>query len=341
MNRLRLRPAHAGCFSSLGLRQAFVSGLIQRDLAQKYADKLKKRAEESGAKDVDELRERVRREIEEERAVQRAKQARLEAAQSVQETSATGNSPPASSLKTRKDSSPVKPLDTILNLSKLLSASPPLTSAQLGALWTAYHARREGVLCSVIPLDMYEQILGRARRWSQFVVPLPRGAKATEEGKEPEGGTEMFFIEWGIHHPPTLPSISTDALGLPTFIPPPDSPLPTGSNPPITTLLFTPLQEYKHRQSFAAPHLALTFYTDLAASYGSVLLRGEITPAQQGEGRWMLSQAEAQALVVAMQRFYLPGSEEAEGLLRCFHEQPEGFKWERLLELSDIGVKLQ
>ncbi|KAG9094086.1 hypothetical protein FRC07_011364 [Ceratobasidium sp. 392] len=340
MNHLRLRLTHAGYLSSLGVRRTFVSGLVQRDLANKYADKLKKRAEESGAKDVEELRDRVRREIAAERARKKAKQTKLEATEPSQQTASSGSSLPTSSLKTRKDSSPVKPLDTILNLPKLLSTSPPLTSAQLGALWTAYHARREGVLCAVVPLDMYEQILARARQWSQFVVPLPRGTKPIEEGQEAEGGTEMFFIEWGIHHSPTLPSPNTDAFGLPTSVPASEAPPPAGHNPAIATLLFTPLQEYKHRQSFAAPHLALTFYTDLAASHGSILLRGEITPAQQGEGRWLLTQAEAQALVVAMQRLYLPGNEEAKELLRCFHERPEEFRWEKLLELSDIGVKL-
>lgn len=187
---------------------------------------------------------------------------------------------------------------------------------------------------------MYEQLLARARRWGQFVVPLPRGAKPVE-GQEAEGGTEMFFIEWGVHHSPPVPSANVDPLGFPIS---PSTPSTEGSNPPILTLLFTPLQEYKHRQSFAAPHLALTFHTDLAATHGAVLLRGEITPAQQGDGRWLLSQEEAQALVVAMQKFYLPGTSEGaserEELLRCFHEKPEEFEWERLLQLSDIGVVL-
>lgn len=189
---------------------------------------------------------------------------------------------------------------------------------------------------------MYEQLLARARRWGQFVVPLPRGTKPAEKGQEAEGGTEMFFVEWGVHHSPPVPSANVDELGLPVSTPA-NSP-PNGSNPAILTLLFTPLQEYKHRQSFAAPHLALTFHTDLAATHGTALLRGEITPAQHGDERWLLSQEEAQALVVAMQKFYLPGtgegSSEREELLKCFHEKPEEFKWERLLELSDIGVVL-
>ncbi|QRV76883.1 F1 ATPase assembly protein 11 [Ceratobasidium sp. AG-Ba] len=340
MNRLHLQLVRPKCAPPV-VRRTFSSAIIRRDLAQKYEEKLKKRAAESGAKDVNELRERVRRELEAEKARKRAEQVKMDATKPTQEATASGSSSPASSLKTRNDSSPIKPLDTILNLSKLLSSSPPLTSAQLGALWTTYHAQKEGVLCAVVPVEMYEQMLDRAKRWNQFVLPLPRGTTPAEgEKKAEDGGTEMFFIEWGVHHSPTLPGTTTDELGLPTA--PPESSLPKGPNPPITTLLFTPLQEYKHRQSFAAPHLALTFYTDLATSHGAVLLRGEITPAQQGEGRWMLSLAEAQALVVAMQRFYLGGEErkEAEELLKTFHERPEEFRWEKLLELSDIGVKL-
>ncbi|CAE6440035.1 unnamed protein product [Rhizoctonia solani] len=342
MNHLRLRLVNPGRFPVVRPHRLFHTSITYYNITQKYEEKLKQRAQKTGAKDIDELRERVKKELEAEKARQRVEKANLESSQSVNDA-LQGNSAPALAVKARKDSSPIKPLDTILNLSKLLSSSPPLTSAQLGALWTAYHARKEGVLCAVVPLGMYEQLLDRAGQYSQFVVPLPRGSKPAEDGKGAEGGTEMFFIEWALHHSPTLPNPNVDELGLPTSQPT-ERPVPTGSNPPIVTLLFTPLQEYKHRQSFAAPHLALTLYTDLAATHGVVLLRGEITPAQSGDGRWLLGQEEAQALIVAMQKFYLPGTgegaKEREELLKCFHERPEEFKWKRLLELSDIGIKL-
>ncbi|CAE6534074.1 unnamed protein product [Rhizoctonia solani] len=342
MNHLRLRLVHPRCLPLARPNSSFSTCIPHHNITQKYGEKLKQRAQETGAKDVYELRERVQRELEAEKARQKAEDVTLKSNQSVNNTP-RGNSPPASAVKARKDSSPIKPLDTIINLSKLLSSSPPLTPAQLGALWGAYHARKEGVLCAVVPLDIYGQLLDRARQYGQFVVPLPRGGKLAEDGKEAEGGTEMFFIEWAVHHSPTLPNPNVDELGLPIFQPT-ESPTLKGSNPPIMTLLFTPLQEYKHRQSFAAPHLALTLYTDLAATHGVVLLRGDITPAQSGDGRWLLGQEEAQALVVAMQKFYLPGTgggvKEREELLKCFHERPEEFKWERLLELSDIGIKL-
>jgi hydrogenase maturation factor HypF (carbamoyltransferase family) len=62
----------------------------------------------SGAKDVEELRERVRRAAEDEKALKRAEQAKVEATQLDQEAHASGSSPPTPVLKVRKDSSPIK-----------------------------------------------------------------------------------------------------------------------------------------------------------------------------------------------------------------------------------------
>jgi ATP synthase F1 complex assembly factor 1 len=116
--------------------------------------------------------------------------------------------------------------------------------------------------------------------------------------------------------------------------------------------LFTPLQEYKLRQSFATPYLILTFYPDFAQTHGIVLLRGEITPSAAAAAaipgqdistaRFLLSQIDAQLLAIGVQKFYLWGNESddsgqkgdrnAEKLLRQFHEQPEEFNWADLLE---------
>jgi len=91
----------------------------------------------------------------------------------------------------------------------------------------------------------------------------------------------------------------------------------------------------------------LTFYTDLAHSHGTILMRGEITPATAGAvsgasdvaqsgGRHLLSQEDAQLLAMQVQRFYLWGGDnegkerEGERLLKAFHEKPEEFKWEEL-----------
>lgn len=163
-----------------------------------------------------------------------------------------------------------------------------------------------------------------------FVVPLPR--PDMEEPTNPDKTNhEFFYMEWGFHHSPPVPSPNEDP-----FAPTPQNQSP---NPRVSTVLFTPLQEYKLRNSFATPYLILTHYTDLVESHGIVLLRGEISPTVAGgssEARFMLSQEDAQQLAMATQKFYLWGEKdgevEGERLLTTFHSKPEEFSWQDLLK---------
>lgn len=164
--------------------------------------------------------------------------------------------------------SPIKPLKDIIDLSKL-EADTEMTSDKIKEMWTAYHTMK-GKLSAVIPTEVYERLIASARQYSQFVLPLPRTIVG---GDDPEGdvqaenlapgekkqGYEMQFMEWG-------------------FMPPVVANVPTP-----TTVLFTPLAEYKLRQEFAQPLLVLTHYTDLAKSKGVVLMRGELTSSEEIE----------------------------------------------------------
>lgn len=172
-------------------------------------------------------------------------------------------------------------------------------------------------------------MIGVARRYSTFVVPLPRVAVGDSKGEDK--AYEFYFMQWGFHGSPSPPSGSPED----PFI----HPSPPSSNlPQVSTILFTPLGEYKLHQTFATPYLVLTHHTDLAKTHGIVLLRGEITASSGGgdgnEGKWMLSQEDAQMLAMGVQRFYLwdEGRGEGERLVKIFHEQPEEFKWEELLK---------
>jgi len=242
--------------------------------------------------------------------------------------------------KVRQDGSPVQPLSSILNVSRIMAS--PHTSAQISALWTAYHASRSngtgrGYVCATIPLDLYQKMTAVASKYPTFVIPLPRPKDPivpVAESRD-EIPHEFYFMEWASHEPPPQPSAyDPDPLGLPLSSPPP-GPSP---NPAVTTILFTSLQEYKMRNSFATPYLVLTHYTDLAQSHGIVLLRGEITPTTAngagGDARYFLSQEDAQLLAMGVQRYYLWGHGDGEGerLLRTFHEKPQEFKWEDLLK---------
>ncbi|EGO28492.1 hypothetical protein SERLADRAFT_359833 [Serpula lacrymans var. lacrymans S7.9] len=252
-----------------------------------------------------------------------------------------------------KTAPPVKPLSSLLNIPLILSPQSPTTPAQLSALWTAYHASRSGgtgrgYVCASVPVGLYENMIGTARKYGSFIVPVPR--LGGEGGKEE--AYEFYFLQWAFHGSPPIPS----ATPSDPFV---ASPLPIGVNPnadgtplpPTSTVLFTPLQEYKLRASFATPFLALTFYPDLARSHGNVLLRGEITASPGGGGaavegkgdeggRFMLTQNDAQLLVMELQKFYLwesgKSTSTAERLLKTFHERPEEFKWEELLEHAKL-----
>ena len=175
-----------------------------------------------------------------------------------------------------------------------------------------------------------------ASKYPTFVIPVPRDApKAGQSGGEDKRAYEFYFMEWGFHGSPVDPQSTTDIFQKPR----------TSNNPQTSTVLFTPLQEYKLRNSFATPYLVLTQYTDLARSHGVVLLRGEITPSTngattEGDGRYMLNQQDAQLLAMGIQKFLLWQDEQGTGptLLKTFHENPSVFEWEALLTHADFSA---
>lgn len=244
------------------------------------------------------------------------------------------------------EKSPVKPLSSIMALDKLQDES----AEKIKELWTGYHTLKNK-LSAAIPVDVYTRLVAKARQYPQFVLPLPRtitsDADESIQPGETKQGYEMQFMEWGF-----LPSASSKHLP--------------------TTVLFTPLAEYKLRQEFAQPLLVLTHYTDLAESKGLVLMRGEITsneeleatptgiaaaekaksqgasveeqerlkaPVQSTSGGRM-SEQDAQLLAMTMQRFYLPNSGgegnalKREELLKSFHEDPEKFRVDVLCDVA-------
>ena len=218
--------------------------------------------------------------------------------------------------------------------------STPHTTNQISGLWTAYHASRSngtgrGYLCATIPLDVYKRMEKNGHSYPSFIVPIPRiqPEQETDHSHQVKENLahEFYFLQWTFHASPPIPSASDDPFVIPTS---------SGSNPQTSVILFTPLQEYKIRNSFATPYLILTMYTDLAETHGIVLLRGEITPSTASGSTsaysYMLSQADAQILAMTLQKFYLwnENSSDSEKLLHAFHKDPQDFKWQDLLEFS-------
>lgn len=203
-----------------------------------------------------------------------------------------------------------------MDLDRVLSS--PHSASDIASLWTAYHSAKSGgtgrgYLSAVIPVSSYEEMLAEASRYPRFVLPLRRPPPVDAPPDSPPA-YEFYFLEWAPHEAPLRRDLGPE------------------SNPRLTTVLLTSLAEFKLRQTYAQPHLVLTNYTDLARSHGIVLMRGEITPAS-GDGRYWLSQEDAQMLCLGLQRFYLTSARDAAraALLHKFHEEPDRFDWQEVI----------
>ncbi|KAI6032078.1 ATP11 protein-domain-containing protein [Pisolithus microcarpus] len=293
----------------------------------KYADKLHQKAKQSGV-DLDELKVQARQEAhrgqkeEAETAfVRKVHPKTIPAADGVTPSTAEKTLPGP-----RTDSSPIKPLSSILNVAKLLATPHP--PSQISALWTAYHASRSGgtgrgYICASLPLDAYNRMTNVAKRYPSFVLPVPRQHRPETSplGNTSEPAHEFFYLQWDFYSTPSQPSATE---------PDPFQSVPSTPScinlPPVSTVLFTPLQEYKLRE-----------ITPSAA----------VTDAKSGRDiadRYLLSQVDAQMLAMGLQEYYLwskgKGAEErdstAEELLRRFHERPNDFDWQELLKRSVV-----
>lgn len=196
-------------------------------------------------------------------------------------------------------------------------------SETIGKLWTGYHIM-QNKLSAAVPSQTYYQMIETAKKFPQFVLPLPR-TTTNEDGAE-EKGYEMYFLQWIMLSVP--PGVSKNT-------------------PPPSAVLFTPLAEYKLRQEFAQPALVLSHYTDFIESKGLVLLRGDITESGGDTPKPAVSQKDAQLLALCLQRFYhldfaLEGwdtdeqAEQRRALLRAFYEQPDKFDINKLIDTALI-----
>ena len=187
----------------------------------------------------------------------------------------------------------------------------------------------------MIPSETYQKMIQVAAKYPVFFLPLERPSPEHDQ----EVAHEFFFMQWDFYDPPPHPLLTPGTPFDEQLPGPPPSATP---NPQPVTVLFTTLQEYKLRQTFALPYLVLTFYTDLATTHDIVLMRGELTASPTSSEKYLLSQEDAQKLGVNLQRFYLPedGDKYAERaeLLKSFHEKPVTFEWEKLLSVAKLGV---
>ncbi|RXK38167.1 hypothetical protein M231_04541 [Tremella mesenterica] len=340
-------------------REAVEKG--KKEYEDKYGHKLKEKMKLEGVTDLEALRNKL---------IPKVKTPPVEASPSRTRDDIVreGSSPvanPGSKVKSREetkgDRSGVKPLSSILNLPLLLLT--PHDPPSISKIWTTYHTTHptlsSSYLSATLPISTYRSMISLAKENPSFVLPLPRqSTKGIEMEKY-----DMYYLQWLFHSSP-IP-IPIPILTSHTNIPIDSEDLTLS---PITSVLFTPLEEYKHRGEWSQPHLVLTHYTDLSNSHGLVLMRGEISPLLSNSSststlgsesstktddqiNWMLSQSQAQLLVLGLQRFYCsevcPDRETSEAaverrarreMLRGMREKPREWNWTSLVDMAYGGL---
>jgi ATP synthase F1 complex assembly factor 1 len=258
---------------------------------------------------------------------------------------------------------PRQPLSQILNLD--LVYAHPHSTKDIATLWQHYHTAHPTLsstfLSATIPPKLYASMVSLAQKYPNFVVPLPRDIEG-QPASTTEPAFEMFYLQWLFHPTPSQTTPQSEGYR--------DTP-----RQPIATVLFTPLAEFKNASEWAQPQLVLTHYPDLhnnpVASttqpppgapqhHPLILMRGEISPAAGTSSivasalpgaNLSLTQAQAQLLALALQRFYCSDvapigeseagrkeREERGRSLRDFRERPAEWDWKGLVRLAYAGV---
>ncbi|KAL8414656.1 hypothetical protein RB594_005752 [Gaeumannomyces avenae] len=306
-----------------------------RRVLDKYRDKLDRKARDEGLAGIDQLKAAYADRIREQRkadAISVPGLDQLLAADGLgpSDAAAVPEAAPASTTATtttttpkndnsNNPSSPGGPQSSgagdgqITPLSEILDLpkARALPVAELTSLWRRQHAGVADSICAVVPAATYAGMEALARLRPQFVLPVPH----------PDAGAEVHFLQW------TFDAATRTA-----------------------TVLFTQLAEYKARGEFAQPHTTATHYTDLAAGGdggdggGVVLMRGIV------DGRRGVKVADAQWLLMCLQRFYGGGggggrdvaaagtderAAERRKLLEWFGTGDERFSIEKLLEETE------
>ena len=292
----------------------FLATQAPQNIAEKYREKLDRKAQAEGLRDIDELKAAYADRIQDLKKRDNVSVPGLDALLADEEphhaqrkTETISQAQTQTQTQTQRPSSSqgsIKPLSEILDLDK----ARQLPVKELSAIWRLRHAASENSLCAVIPTTTYRALERTARRHPTFVLPVPRAGQ----------GAEIHFLQW----------VFDAASGT-------------------STVLFTQLAEFKARGEWAQPHTSVTHYADYGstssssgegisheANQGVVLMAGNLV-----EGRGA-SVDDARWLVTLLQRFY--GEEGAGGdpskrkLVEEFGKGAAGeFSVEKLLEESE------
>ncbi|KAF9977642.1 ATP synthase mitochondrial F1 complex assembly factor 1 [Actinomortierella ambigua] len=208
------------------------------DYTKKYADKLKKKAEEEGLSSIEELKakyvpSRPKEKVPfapeklEPKVVAAAGSQTASAAASTIKNAAKPTEPTQSLHSNAASSSSESGLDKIMKLELLQD----LPADEITKIWVQRHLNMDDTISAVIPGDTYKKMLERSKKYPLFLLPLKH-----------EQGVEFYLMQFNFHQ-----------------------------------IMFTSLLEYKTHAENARPYLTLTHYPELIESKNIVLMKGSVS----------------------------------------------------------------
>ncbi|KAL9030339.1 MAG: hypothetical protein Q9196_001534 [Gyalolechia fulgens] len=251
----KLRGPPTGPSQRRGARVVDFRFLVTHQLAdrvtEKYRDKLQRKARQEGLASLDELKAVYRARILEEQkpgARNPSSESHLTAPLPRQPAPPTPAGSPSSSETAQSAPPGLKTLSSYLDLDKTAVLPPK----EIEYIWRLRHASSPTSLCAVLPSTTFARIHRAARKYPQFILPLPREGSA---------GAEIHFMQWSFPAPDTV------------------------------TVVFTHLAEYKLRGEFSQPHTIVTMHSELMQEKGLVLMQGQVVEGRGinvEEARWLV-----------------------------------------------------
>ncbi|EDK40094.2 hypothetical protein PGUG_04192 [Meyerozyma guilliermondii ATCC 6260] len=206
--------------------------------AQKYQEKLQKKAQELGLGSVEELKKQLKDEIKAKKLefskIDPLKE--LEEYEKRQEKELEKDRSKTIKIRAPIDKNlekkPYKTLDSYLASDKLKD----LGQKEIELIWRARFENKERTLNAILTDIQFATMYANAFKNPSFILPLPRN----------EDGYEMHFVQWSFAGPQT------------------------------THCMLTTLAEYKLHKEYAKPHTTLMFHQELVNSKNLVLMNGQV-----------------------------------------------------------------
>lgn len=265
----------------------------QNTLEEKYQQKLAERAKALGVNSVDELKDKLKEEIEAKKKEFNAldplkeldeyERQQAEKLKQKKQLDPTKRGPIDSS----KPQAPYKTLQSFVDVDKVKD----LPEKELKFIWRARFQTKERALHATLSATQFANLFKNAFKNPNFILPLPK------EGD----GYEMHFVQWAFVGPYT------------------------------THCMLTSLAEYKLHKEFAKPHTTLMFHQELVDDSGIVLMNGQVeddVPISLDEAQLLV--LNVQRFYGALTDS--SGSERKLALLRAFTEGNQNFDMAKLIE---------